>query len=103
VLRGRVSVPKALKTPPARAMKRFQALRRAHALLQEASHRWGALWWALGGAGTRRPDRHAAALRQHQRRSFDTGTTVTPSWRAASASRSSNTTKGSGWLISRCR
>lgn len=35
VLRGRVSVPKALKTPPARAMKRFQALRRAHALLQE--------------------------------------------------------------------
>ena len=35
VLRGRVSVPKALKTPPARALKRFQALRRAHALLQE--------------------------------------------------------------------
>ena len=35
VLRGRVSVPKALKTPPARTMKRFQALQRAHALLQE--------------------------------------------------------------------
>jgi transposase len=35
VLRGRVSVPKALKTPSARTMKRFQALRRAHALLQE--------------------------------------------------------------------
>ena len=35
VLRGRVSVPKALKTPPARTMKRFQALRRAHTLLQE--------------------------------------------------------------------
>jgi transposase len=32
VLRGRVSVPKA---PPARDMKRFQALQRAHALLQE--------------------------------------------------------------------
>ena len=36
VLRGRVALPSALKkTPPARAMKRFQALRRAHALLQE--------------------------------------------------------------------
>ena len=35
VLRGRVSVPKALKTPPARTMKRFQALRLAHTLLQE--------------------------------------------------------------------
>ena len=35
VLRGRVSVPKALKTPPGRTMKRFQALTRAHALLQE--------------------------------------------------------------------
>jgi transposase len=35
VLRGRISVPKALKTPPARTMKRFQALRRAHTLLQE--------------------------------------------------------------------
>lgn len=35
VLRGRVSVPKALKTPPARTMKRFQALQRAHVLLQE--------------------------------------------------------------------
>jgi transposase len=35
VLRGRVSVPKALKTPPVRTMKRFQALQRAHALLQE--------------------------------------------------------------------
>ena len=29
------SVPKAVKTPPAREMKRFQALQRAHALLQE--------------------------------------------------------------------
>jgi transposase len=36
VLRGRVSVPKAVKTPPARDVKRFQALKRAHALLQEA-------------------------------------------------------------------
>ena len=35
VLRGRVSVPKALKIPPAREMKRFQMLQRAHALLQE--------------------------------------------------------------------
>ena len=35
VLRGRVSVPKAVKTPPARTMKRFQSLQRAHALLQE--------------------------------------------------------------------
>ena len=35
VLRGRVSVPKALKAPPARTMKRFQSLPRAHALLQE--------------------------------------------------------------------
>ena len=35
VLRGRVSVPAAVKTLPAREMKRFQALRRAHALLQE--------------------------------------------------------------------
>ena len=35
VLRGRVSVPKAVKAPPARTMKRFQSLQRAHALLQE--------------------------------------------------------------------
>jgi transposase len=35
VLRGHVSVPKAVKAPPARTMKRFQSLRRAHALLQE--------------------------------------------------------------------
>lgn len=35
VLRGRVSVPQAVKVPPARGMKRFQALQRAHALLQE--------------------------------------------------------------------
>ena len=36
VLRGRVAVPAALKkTPPAREMKRFQALQRAHAVLQE--------------------------------------------------------------------
>jgi transposase len=35
VLRGRVSVPAAVKAPPARAIKRFQALRRAHGLLQE--------------------------------------------------------------------
>ena len=35
VLRGRVSLPRAVKTPSARDMKRFQALRRAHALLQE--------------------------------------------------------------------
>ena len=34
-LRGRVSVPTALKTPPARTMRRFQTLQRAHALLQE--------------------------------------------------------------------
>ena len=36
VLHGRVSVPKALTAPRARTMKRFQALQRAHALLQEA-------------------------------------------------------------------
>ena len=36
VLRGRVFVPAAVtKTPPAREMKRFQALHRAHALLEE--------------------------------------------------------------------
>ena len=35
VLRGRVSVPRTVKTPPPREMKRFQALQRAHALLQE--------------------------------------------------------------------
>ena len=35
VLRGRVSIPKGVKAPPARDMKRFQALKRAHALLQE--------------------------------------------------------------------
>jgi transposase len=35
VLRGRVSVLKAVKAPPVRTMKRFQALHRAHALLQE--------------------------------------------------------------------
>ena len=35
VLRGRVSLPKAVKTPPARTMKRYQSLQRAHTLLQE--------------------------------------------------------------------
>ena len=35
VLRGRVSLPPAVKTPPAREMKRVQALHRAHARLQE--------------------------------------------------------------------
>ena len=35
VLRGRVAIPKAVKTPPAGEMKRFQALQRAHALLHE--------------------------------------------------------------------
>jgi transposase len=35
VLRGRVSLPRAVKAPAAGAMKRFQALQRAHALLQE--------------------------------------------------------------------
>ena len=36
VLRGRVSLPSTVrKAPPAREMKRFQALQRAHALLQE--------------------------------------------------------------------
>ena len=35
MLRGRVSVPKAVTVPPARTMKRFQSLQRAHALLQE--------------------------------------------------------------------
>ena len=34
-LRGRVSLPKAVKTPPAREMRRFQVLQRAHAQLQE--------------------------------------------------------------------
>ena len=35
-LRGRVTVPASVKrTPPAREMKRFQALQRAHALLEE--------------------------------------------------------------------
>ena len=35
VLRGRVSVARAVKRPPAREMRRFQALQRAHALLWE--------------------------------------------------------------------
>src|SRR6476661_5666325 len=36
VLRGRVSVSKAVKNaPPAREVRRFQALQRAHALLEE--------------------------------------------------------------------
>jgi transposase len=35
VLRGGVAVPKALKAPPAGAMKRFQSLQHAHAVLQE--------------------------------------------------------------------
>ena len=35
VLRGRVSLAKAVTAPPARAVKRFHALQRAHALLQE--------------------------------------------------------------------
>jgi transposase len=35
VLRGRASVAPALKHPSGREMKRFQALRRAHALLHE--------------------------------------------------------------------
>ena len=35
VLRGRVSLPKAVKTPPARTIKSYQSLQRAHALLQE--------------------------------------------------------------------
>ena len=36
VLRGRVSLPSAVKpVPPAREMKRFQTLQRAHAVLQE--------------------------------------------------------------------
>ena len=68
-----------------------------------ASRGWWALWWAhLEGEGTP-AERYAAALRRHQRRFFDAGTTVNPSWRAASARRSSNATKGSGWLISRWR
>ena len=35
VLRGRVAVPAAVRVPPAGKLKRFQALQRAHALLQE--------------------------------------------------------------------
>jgi transposase len=35
VLRGRVSVPTAVKVPPARDIKRLQSLQRAHTLLQE--------------------------------------------------------------------
>jgi transposase len=35
VLRGRVSVPKAVKAASARDIKRLQSLQRAHALLQE--------------------------------------------------------------------
>ena len=35
VLRGHVSVAQAVKTPPAREMKRYQSLQRAHARLQE--------------------------------------------------------------------
>ncbi len=36
VLRGRVSIPTTVtQTPPAREMKRFQALQRSHALLAE--------------------------------------------------------------------
>ncbi len=35
VLRGCVSVPTAVTVPPARTMKRYQSLQRAHARLQE--------------------------------------------------------------------
>ena len=35
VLRGRVTLASATKTPPAREIKRFQALQRTHAMLQE--------------------------------------------------------------------
>jgi transposase len=35
VLRGGTTMPKAVTTPPVREIKRFQALQRAHALLQE--------------------------------------------------------------------
>ena len=35
VLRGRVSVPPAVKAPPAKDIKRFQALQRKYALLEE--------------------------------------------------------------------
>jgi transposase len=35
VLRGRSSVPKVVTAPPPRDMKRFQALQRAHTVLQE--------------------------------------------------------------------
>jgi len=35
VMRGRVAVPVAVTMPPARDLKRFQALKRAYALLQE--------------------------------------------------------------------
>ena len=35
VLRGRTSITKGLKTPPVHEIRRYQALQRAHALLQE--------------------------------------------------------------------
>ena len=35
VLRGRVALPAAVTTPPVGELKRFQALKRTHALLQE--------------------------------------------------------------------
>ena len=52
VLRGRVSLPPAVKMPPARDLRRFQALKRAHALLQEEH---ALLKKAIGFCSARKP------------------------------------------------
>ena len=60
VLRGRVSVPTAVKTPPAHEMKRYQSLQRAHALLQEEH--------ALLKNSSGSPPHESRRLRVHRRR-----------------------------------
>jgi len=73
---------------------------------QEISHRVSGVAGALGRAvakGEGSASHRIGRAGDSQRRPFATDTTVNPSWRAASVSRSSNATKGSGWLISRCR
>jgi len=63
VLRGRVSLAKAVKTPSAGEMKRFQALKRAHALLQEEH--------ALLKNSSGSPPHESRRLRVHRPRTRD--------------------------------
>jgi transposase len=64
VLRGRVFVPAAVKTPPTRELKRFQALKRAHALLQEEH---ALLKKAIRFCSARRPTSSPSSSRSERR------------------------------------